>query len=159
MTNHDELLDKVALFEKIATGTGLASLVQGHKSAIGQEIAGGIRAVNKIMTSNPKAAASEGIQRLDDYFGQLGQFNNQLDPANPNPAVASMLYTIGEARRYTISSNAGFGYDSFTQLGGSYSPAAYLVRIETYVKQIDQAIKNQPKQSPTMENPKPTNIA
>lgn len=134
------LLEKADSFEKLATLIDLKTAIANLKPAIQSEIAGGIRACNHLMTSNPKAANSKAIQELDEVFGKLGGLISQLTESYLEP-FKSIKDIISSAYFYTSPQNTGTGYDALTNLGGAVSPAAYLNRINAHVNSLEKVIK------------------
>lgn len=161
--SNQNLLKQINLFCKLAA-TDFEKAVSGHATAIQAELSGGISSLNRLITSNPKAAASQALQAIDDVFGRLGSYIQNLktnsDPESVSTNSADALTDLNSAAFYTSQVNAGTGYDPLVWTGGAGSPAGYLGRIRTYVTNLksyaDQM--NQVKPIPAPSDPS-SNIA
>lgn len=160
MSKHSKLIEQAGLFEKLAYDAhALTNVVANHKAAIAAEIAGGIQAVNHLFTTNRDSAKSLGLQHLDDAFGRMGAYVSALKAEYLDQTLPSIKELVSQALFYTSKSNAGTGYDPWTRVGESHSPAAYVDRIAAHVKNLEAAAnKNAPKPQTPAQNlpPAPT---
>lgn len=131
--------------DKLAQVLDFVSELNNQKKLILQEIAGGIQAINHLITTNKDAAASEGLQNLDDAFGDLNSTATQMTADTASSSVERMKSIVGNASFYTNPANAGTGYDAVTNIGGNYSPASFLNRTINHINVTEQLLAKQPK--------------
>lgn len=152
MSKFSELLAQVDYFCKLAT-SDLDKIAVNLKTSIQAEISGGIRSLNKLVTSSPKAAASEAIAVLDDCFARLARLLTDVPTVNTvenlNNTIDNMLRQVSQASFYTNTQNAGAGYDPITHVGDAWSPAAYLNRIQNHLNNFKSHVGSVQKPQPT----------
>lgn len=134
----EHLVKAAEAFEKIAGLPDFATICKNYGAAIQKEIAGGITSINRLITTNKKAANSHGIEVMDGVFGKLADITRELNPETFEISLRDIKSNIGRASFYASSTNAGTGYDPMTHEGGAYSPAAYLNRITTWVDKLEK---------------------
>lgn len=139
MSKFLKLLQQVDLFAKLASAD-LDKVLINHKTAINAELTGGIKSINNLFVTDKAAANSNGLQQLDEVFGRLGGKVNQMTVQNAKSSVESMLTDVGGVSFYTSPQNTGTGYEPITHTGGATSPAAYLNRIHTHLKNLNSYI-------------------
>jgi len=133
----DQILKTAELFEKLAQAN-FESLCKTYARSIANEVAGGIAAINKLVTTNKDAAKSRGIEALDSVFGKIADEARRIAPDGIELSIRDLKAIIGSGTFYTSSFNAGTGYDVMTRQGGQYSPAAYLNRIQKLVLDLEK---------------------
>lgn len=148
----DQLLKSAEAFEKLAA-FDFAAICKNLGTAIQAEVAGGIQAINRLVTTDKEAANSQGIQSLDDIFAKIGDSARGLEPRGASISIRDMKAQIGNGTFYTSSFNAGTGYDPNTRKGGAYSPAAYLNRINAYVRKLEKYLAYYESQQSKEVNP------
>lgn len=165
MSKFKKVLAQIDVLYKLALPE-LDKVMAAHKSAIQSEVAGGISAINSLFVSNQAAANSQGLQALDDYFGNLsGELANfpvsGVDPNVAKTAVDRLASAAGQVAFYTSKVNAGTGYDPLVYTGGTRSPGSYFDRVQTHIKNLSSYLQqNQavPTEAPAPTVP-PTNIS
>lgn len=142
MSKNSNLLQKIELFEKLATSS-FEKFVQNHKVAMQSEVNAGQNACNKAVNK------SEGIKQLQNAFTKLTGSLSQLTAESAASLVPQMNEIVGGAKFFTSEGNAGTGYDPNTRVGGVVSPAAYLDRTAVHLKNLSDAVaKNKPAPAP-----------
>jgi hypothetical protein len=131
--NYNNLFKKIDLFHKIATDGNIDSI----KSAISQEIVGGITAINTLLSKEIDAAKSTAVQTIDDLFGKLSLLINKLTFDNLKYSLPEIESIITQMDFFILPSNAGIGYEPILYVGGEKSPAAYIKRIKSYTDQLN----------------------
>lgn len=145
----DQIVKKAEAFEKLAA-VDFAGICKSYGAAIQRELAGGIAAINKLVTTNRQAAESHGIEVLDEMFGKIGDVARQLEPSGIDLSIRDLRSLIGNASFYTNSFNAGTGFDPATRIGGATSPGAYLQRIKTLVDNLEKWSKQIKPEAPAV---------
>jgi len=135
--NPDQILKYSLTFKKLSD-TNIDNAIKNIGYAIQREVAGGINAINKLITSSKDAANSHGLMALDDAFGKIGDTARELNKDSINVSVKFFKNQIGNALFFTSSYNAGTGYDPITHKGGAQSPASYLNRINSLVSSLEK---------------------
>ena len=124
----DNLLQACESFEKLAEWD-LSKVVKTFKPQLANEVAAGIRSINRLVTTNKDAAKADSLRSLDEVFGKIGEVVDRMDPIDTRGldiGIRDIKAFIGSGTFYTNSYNAGTGFDPITRLGGADSPAAHL---------------------------------
>lgn len=137
----NKLLLACQKFRKLAAGNDLAAMVSATKNSCLAEIAGGIKAIDTLSAKEFDAAASKGIQALDEAFGKLASFFQTLTADNLESNLRTAQGILSGAAFYTSPYNAGVGFDPTTRIGGPSSPAAYMDRVSASVKKLSDFLK------------------
>lgn len=139
-----DLLRACDKFEKMATGFDLTKVINTYKPLLANEVAAGIRSINRLVTTNKDAAKAHSLEILDDVFGKIGVIVNNLNPTDPRGsdlAVKDMLAAANNGTFYTSGYNAGTGFDPTTRLGGNDSPAAHLYKLIEILKKFEGYVR------------------
>lgn len=133
----------------------LNKTIQNYRSAIDSEIKGGLRAIQNLINTDPKAKNSNSLKSLQYNLNQMIQLNNQMTANAADVVVENLKKYIGNASFYTSKANTGTGFDPLTRAGGANSPGAYLDRITAHINKIEEILKkNKPaEQAPTTSQP------
>lgn len=141
----DKLYAACVKFEKLAqinVQNIQNSLLVSTRNAILAEIDNGIRIINQLVTTDKAAANSEALTVIDEIFGKMLPYAQQMSVDSLKSDLGSLTTLAGQATFFTSKNNAGIGYDPITSKGGYNSVGAVINRIQANVKKLTAVLQS-----------------